>query len=133
MNLLGLIPDVVGAVGGYLGKREDRKTAKLTINSKLRAAKINNEHEVVLSRHEWESIGQIKADGTWKDEYVTVLITWPFVQMFLGGLETSFFGTTKLTDGLLLTLPMLVELGIDLGYLVGAVVLAAISIKALRK
>ena len=133
MNFLKFIPDVVGAIGGYLGKREDRKVAKLTINGKLKTAKQNNDHEVVLNRQEWESIGQIKQDTTWKDELVTVVVLWPLVQIMLGGLETTFFGTTKLIDGLNVSLKLLTLLDFDLGYLMGAVVLAAIGIKAIRR
>ena len=129
MQFLKFIPDVVGAVSGYMGKREDRKVAKLTINSKLKSAKQNNDHEVILNRQEWESIGQIKQDSSWKDELVTVVIIWPFIQIMLGGMEVAFFGSTKMLDGLKESLRLLDGLGVDLGYLMATVVLAAIGIR----
>lgn len=132
MNLLKLIPDVVGAVGRFAEKRESRKMAKVTINGKLKEAKLNNEHDVVLNRQEWESLGQIKQDTTWKDELVTVVILWPFIQMLLGGLEVAFLGTTRLFEGLEQSLKLMAALDVDLGYLMGAVVLAAIGIRFKR-
>ena len=138
MNPLNLIPSVIGTVGSFFEKRETRKTAKITINGKLKEAKINGNHEVVLNRQEWEAIGQLKQDKTWKDEYITVLITWPFIQMFLGGLEIAFTSafcdqpTSIMFNGLSKSLGLLKELGVDLGYLMSAVVLAAIGIQVKR-
>jgi hypothetical protein len=129
MSLLSFVPNIIDGVTGYLGKREARKTAKLTINGKLSQAKQDNSHEVVLNRQEWESIGQIKQDSTWKDEFVTVVILWPYVQIFLGGLEVGFLGTNKLLTGLESSLTQLNLLGIETGYLMTAVVLAAIGIR----
>ena len=121
MNPLNLVSAGINLASNFLSKREDRKLAKVTINGKLREAKQKNEQEVVLNRQEWESIGQIKQDSTWKDELVTVVILWPYVQMFLGGMDMS--------DALNISLKALESLGVDIGYLMGAVVLAAIGIR----
>jgi len=129
MNPLNLVSAGINLASNFLSKREDRKLAKVTINGKLREAKQKNEQEVVLNRQEWESIGQIKQDSTWKDELVTVVILWPYVQMFLGGMETAFLGTTNMSDALNISLKALESLGVDIGYLMGAVVLAAIGIR----
>lgn len=130
--LLNIIPKIFSGIGGFFEKRENRKLAKLTINGKLKNAKQNNEHEVVLNRQEWESIGQIKQDSTWKDELVTVVILWPYIQIMAGGIETAVFQTTYLSSGLAVSLAMLDNLGVDLGYLMSAVVLAAIGIRVVK-
>ena len=49
--------------------------------------------------------------------------------MFLGGMETAFLGTTNMSDALNISLKALESLGVDIGYLMGAVVLAAIGIR----
>ena len=51
-----------------------------------------------MSKAEWELVSKKVEGESWKDEYVTVLITSPIIVMFLGCLAAPF-GVTGILEG----------------------------------
>ena len=76
-------------------------------------------------------MGQSLQAQTWKDEYVTVSIVSIINIIMVGGIASAF-GYPELIDGMVIALTKLAELGLDIGFLVTAVVLAAIGMKMWR-
>ena len=108
-------PTIISAVTGFMGKRQDRKAAE----SDAKAA--------------WEqAVGRSMENG-WKDEYVTVVITFPLWQIFIGNLVHAFTGNDSIlaaNDASLLQLGQLMDT--SYGQLMLAVVLAAVGLKTIK-
>jgi len=71
-------------------------------------------------------------NGTWKDEYVTIVITSPFVLLFVASIWSGVTGDSTFVGAVNLGIENLKNLGVDLGYLMGVVVLAAVGIKGVK-
>lgn len=122
----------ISAVGGYFNRREERRTAQISAEGKLAIAKQEGQDRVELSRADWEKIAVDSTRGSWKDEYVTIVITAPIVGILVGAVWEALFGDSQLLDGVLRGLQVLAALGFDMGELMMIVVLAAVGIKAWR-
>lgn len=130
LNPSNLIGKGIDAVSGYQQKKKDKEILKIRAQSKLELAKQAGKTSITLKDQEWESISVSKSDSTWKDEYVTLVVTWPLIGVLAGSLLASCTGNTELLDGTLNGIKGLKELGMDFGILMTIVVSAAVSIKA---
>lgn len=132
MSFLSFVPAILNGITGAYKSRQERKTVEKTAKAKLEIAKDKSSTKVTLTDAEWETIAASKQDSTWKDEYVTLVITAPVVGLMIGGLQTAFTDKTAITDGFIIGLDSLKEVGFDLGILMMPVVLAAVGLKAWR-
>ena len=129
------IPFVGGIIKGITGifsKREDRKKAIQTGQLKIQAANDKADNDLELSDAEWEAVSVSKQDSTWKDEYITIVITAPFVTILVGAILGAYTGDMSLLDGTKSALTEMKNIGIDLGGLMQTVVLAAVGLKVWR-
>lgn len=131
MNVADIIGGVLKPVTGFLNKRTERKINQDAIKGKLAQSKQDGAHQLELTDAEWETVGQSLQAQTWKDEYVTVSIVSIINIIMVGGIASAF-GYPELIDGMVIALTKLAELGLDIGFLVTAVVLAAIGMKMWR-
>jgi len=134
--MLGLISKVLGAVVKPLSsmytKNQDRKQAKETGRAKLSQAKLSNETQITLSDAEWEAINAANQDSSWKDEYVTIIITLPVVGILAGAVWLAYAGDARLLTGTVEGIRALNEAGVDMGEMMTAVVFAAVGLKLWR-
>ena len=132
---MSVVKDIVGGlvspITGWLTKRTERKQNKDTIKGKVVQQKQGDETQITLSDGEWETVGQSMQDRTWKDEYVTVSLVSIFNLYIVGGIAAAF-GKPQILDGVSMAITALTEAGVDLGFLLTAVVLAAIGMKIWR-
>lgn len=128
MNWLSFIEPVAN----IFSKREERKKAKDVGEAKLSLARQNGDTEVTLTDQEWEAIGANKQDSTWKDEYVTIVITSPIVLIITGSVWYAITDDISLLNGSVMALDKLKEIGLKMGDLMTAVVYAAIGLKVWR-
>ena len=77
-----------------------------------------------VSTANWENIGKRLEGETWKDEYVTIIMTKPIIGKFFGG-WFGWEGLTKASDAMITTIP-------NYEVLLTAVVLAAIARKTIK-
>lgn len=131
MGVLNFLQGLVSPVADAYKANQSRKQAKETAAAKIAMAKQDNEFKLNFTDAEWEALSKQNEDGTWKDEYVTVIITSPFVLLFLAGMATGFTGDQSYLNSVNLGISSLTQLGVDLGELMYVVVLAAVSIKGL--
>lgn len=68
---------IIEGVFGAVGKRQERKAAADSARAKLAAKKQDADLKIDLTDKEWEAAGKALEGGTWKDEYVTIIITAP--------------------------------------------------------
>ena len=113
-------------------KKQDRAIAKESAKAKIAMKKVDGEHEVVMTDAEWEALAKTTEDNTWKDEYVTVIITMWMPLIFLGAIVSTVTGDSSVMDGVNLGLQQIKETGIDMGDLTYVVVLAAVGLKVWR-
>ena len=135
--MIGAIASALGAIArpvvNYLGKREERKGAAKVVEGKIALAKVEGHQSIELKRAEWENIAVESTKDSWKDEYVTLIITSPLLLIILGSVYAAFTGDTRLLDSATVALSTLAELGIDMGQMMLLVVLAAIGIRGARR
>jgi hypothetical protein len=123
----------IEAVGGYFTKREERKQNKESGVSKLKQMKVSSATEVTLSDAESEAIMAGGLNDTWKDEYVTILITAPYALLIVGAVFLVFTGDDRLLVGAQKAIEGMEKVGVDIGFLMEAVVLGAIGLKIWRR
>ena len=130
--LAKVVPGVVSSVSDVFTKKEETKQIKKTAETKLASAKLNNEASVTLSDAEWESITASGMDKTWKDEYITVIVTMPFPMLIAGGVMLAFTGDDRLMNGTVDGINALTAAGVDVGFMMTAVITAAVGLKVWR-
>ena len=131
--LSSIFGSVVEPLSEAYQTRQKRKQASESAKAKLAMAKQNGDFKLELNDDEWEAVSKQNEDGTWKDEYITVIITSPFVLLFLSAITSSLTGDMRYLDAVNLGIQQLKSLGVDLGELMFIVVLAAVSIKGLHR
>jgi len=127
------IAEGIKAVGGFFNKREERKINRDNGINKLQQIKQTGATDITLSDAEAEAIMAQGLNGTWKDEYVTILITAPYALLIAGAVYLVFSGDSRLLDGALQSIKGLESVGVDIGFLMEAVVLGALGLKIWRK
>jgi len=128
----GIAGKLIGGVAGFLSKKQDRKMAESTAQAKLVQSKQDNNAAIQFTDGEWEALSKKGENETWKDEYVTIIITLPIPLILLGAIVAAFTGDTKLLDGVNTGIANLAALGLDMGELMFVVVLAAVGIKGFK-
>lgn len=132
MNVLNLVQGVIAPIAGVFNKRTARKQAQDAIKGKIAQAKENNATEITLKDAEWESLKAAQENETWKDEYVTIVITSPLVGILAGSVLLAFTGDARLLEGTVAGIKALSDIGVDMGELMYVVVIAAVSLKVWR-
>ena len=127
-----IIEGVAKPVVGLLGKRSDRKQAREGAAAKLLALKESGEQTLELTDAQWETVGQSLQPESWKDEYVTVSIVSLVNLIIIGGIASAF-GAPQILAGTILAIKALTAAGVDLGFILNAVIMAAIGLKVWRK
>lgn len=127
------ISGIFKPVTSVVNKYQERKQAEETGKQKIKKAMLDNENSLDLSEAEWERVAVGTNATTWKDEYVTVLVTAPLLMIFLGALFSPFdFGVTLSASGLE-AISALNGLEGTYATILQMVIFAAIGINAKRK
>lgn len=133
MNWFNPLSSLIGGVVGIFEKKQQRKADKEKAEAKLKQSKVTNAHEVTLTDAEGEAILASGLNDSWKDEYVTIVITAPIVMIIAGVAYFAFTGDDRLLDSGISSIQALNQAGVDMGFLMNAVVLSAIGLKIWRK
>ena len=119
-------------VANIFARREDRKAAAEAARAKLTQATAQNVQELSLNKDEWEQL-QVKGMAeTWKDEYVTVSVVSIFNLIVVGGLASAF-GYPQILEGVATAIKSLGEVGVDVGFLMEAAVLAGLGLSIWKR
>lgn len=135
MGIASIILGGLGAIVKPIAAVVTAKTrAKVTIErgkQKILAAQVDGQNTLSLTDAEWESIAAKGNEESWKDEYVTVICTSPYVLIVIGALATAF-GYPMILEGAMLGIAKLTDIGIEVGHMVQVVVYAAVGLKIWR-
>jgi hypothetical protein len=127
------VSKLIEGVTSVFQKKQDRKLAVETGKAKLNLAKESNSTSITLTDAEGEAILASKTDSTWKDEYVTIIITAPIAIIIAGTVYFAFTSDDRLLIAGIESIKALNLAGIDMGFMMEAVVLAALGLKIWRK
>jgi len=127
-SILGALVEPVASV---FKAKEERKKAVESAKVKLAQARQDSSYNLEMSDKEWEVTAKQQEAASWKDEYVTVIITFPLIMLFFAGVLSAFTGDIKYIDSVNVGIASLKQLDINLGDLLKIVVLAAVGIKGL--
>ena len=133
--LAGLARTTLEAVSGGVRRRQERRAAEATATAKLRQSAQDDaaarELAGSMSRAEWEAIARRQEGGTWKDEYVTVVVTLPLLTLFAGAL-LEVAGITAVSAAAREMIAALDALDGRYADILWSVLLAAIGIRVIR-
>jgi hypothetical protein len=133
MNWLGqIISGVVSPITSIFEARQKRKQAAEQAEAKIKLAKQQGDQELSLKDQEWEALAIKATEGTWKDELITLVFMGVFVIFIFGGLAAAF-GFPGTLNGLAIGINALTAAGVDLGFLMEAVILAGLGLSIWRK
>lgn len=127
------LTSVVDGVIGIFQKKQDRKAKVESAKAKLLQAKQSDSTDITLTDAEGEAILAEKTDTTWKDEYVTIVITAPIALIIAGTVYFAFTQDDRLLNAGVEAIKSLEATGIDMGFMMETVVLAAVGLKIWRK
>ncbi len=123
---------IVGIIADLFRGRQQRKAAAEAVKGKIMAAKLEGQQRIELSDAEAEAILAEQTGSSWKDEYLTIVITSPILALLIGGVWFGFTGDARLIDGTNRGISELQALGVEYDFLLKAVVLAGIGLKVWR-
>ena len=129
---MGALKLLIQPISGLLSKRQERKQARETAISKLQQTRQDGNLQVELNDQELERVLAGDLSTTWKDEYVTVSLVSIINIIIVGGVANAF-GYPQLLEGIVQAIVTLYEVGVDIGFLLEAVVLAAVGLTVWRK
>jgi type II secretory pathway pseudopilin PulG len=132
MSIMGILGTIVSPIANAYKAKQDVKIKANEALASITMAKQSGETQHTLNRDQWEALSKQAENGTWKDEYVTIVITSPFVLLFIASVVSGFTDDMRFVNAVNLGIYNLSNLGIDLGYLMSIVVLAAVGIKGVR-
>jgi len=132
MSGIPILGNIIDGVTGYFKKKQELKSAEESAKLKIKSANEDAQNNLRLTDAEWESLAVSKQDSTWKDEYVTVIITMAIPLTFIGAIYMAFTGDARLLEGINTALVRMKDLGVDWGSLMNTVVLAAVGLKVWR-
>lgn len=132
-TLASPITAIVKGVSGFVSKKQEITANKERAVAKLKQSKQEGQEHIILTDAEGEAMLANGLAASWKDEYVTIVITFPIVLIMLGTLYFAFTHDDRMLQAGVESIKALESAGVDMGFLMEAVVLAAISLKIWRK
>ena len=128
----GAIKGVLSPVSSMWNSHQERKQAVKTGKQKLEHARITGQQQLDLTDAEWEAVSAGKQDSSWKDEYVTVIVTLPIPLLILGGILLAFDPNSQLLAGVTTGVREINSLEGNLSEMMMVVVYAAVGLKMWR-
>lgn len=113
--------------------RQELKANKELAQAKVKQASIEGQTQLEMTAAEWEALAVAQTANTWKDEYVTIVVTAPLILLLIGGIYGTLTGDTSLLAGVTAGIVAIESTGVDMGLLMNTVVFAAIGLKFWRK
>ena len=85
--ITGALSGLVQPIANVIQKRNDNKTAIEAIKAKAAAGAVAADASVTLSKAEWQITGLKLTQGSWKDEYLTIVLTLPLFAGLIPGTD----------------------------------------------
>ena len=131
--MLNPIAAIASAVGGFFGKREERKTMEKQIDGKIAMQKQGGETQVIFNEQEIDIIAKRNENNTWKDEYLTLVMTSPVLTTFFGVFLGILLNRPEIIDAVTASNKALLELVPNYQEYLGATIFAGLGLRAFKK
>lgn len=131
--LLPIFQSLLKPVSTMYSAHQERKQAAKTGKQKIQEAQIDADNTLNLTVAEWEATNVSNQPSTWKDEYVTVIVTLPIPLLLLGAILQAYnpsYG--DLLTGTVEGIKAINNLEGTMAGMMETVVLAAVGIKVWR-
>lgn len=132
LQYLGVIKEIGSFLLKPITKAQERKANRESGEMKLRQIKETGDQSIQLTDAEWEAQAANGMLASWKDEYLTIIIPLPIPMLLAGGVMLAFTGDSRLLDGTIAGIKAIEATGIDMGFLMSAVVLSGVGLKVWR-
>ena len=137
VNLLGgpLISKGIEMLSGFLRRRQEGRAAAQAVEAKVKLATVNKDAKLELADHELQVLRTKGQTDSWKDEYVTLIVSAPILVAVAGALVQVFepFIGGKLLDASQKMADVMTGDTIDYPLLWGGVVAVALGTRPFRK
>jgi hypothetical protein len=127
------IVSIIETVGGFFGKREERKQLEKTIDGKIAMQKQGGDHQITFNEQEIDMLAKRNEGKSWKDEYLTVIMTLPLIATFLGALFSTLFGNSLYMDAAVEANKAVKELVPNYQELLGLTIVAGLGLRAVKR
>jgi NADH:ubiquinone oxidoreductase subunit 5 (subunit L)/multisubunit Na+/H+ antiporter MnhA subunit len=131
--MINPVSAIIGAVGGFFGKREERKSMEKQIDGKIAMQKQGGETQVVFNEQEIDAISKRNEGETWKDEYITIIMTMPLVVLFFSVFIGILFSKPELIDAAIKANEAVKDLIPNYQELLAVTITAGLGIRAYKK
>ena len=131
MSILTFLAPLVAPIAKIFEKKQDRKIASDSIKGKVAQAKQDGQNSILLSKAEWELAGQQQQTGTWKDEFITLVVFAPFITSLLGAV-LAVFGKPELSIAATGMMTQISGMNIEYGNLLYITALAGLGLRAIK-
>ena len=131
--MINPISIIASAVGGIFTKREERKCMEKQIDGKIAMQKQGGETQVIFNEQELDAISKRNEADSWKDEYLTLVMTSPLLTTFFGVFIGVAFNMPEIIEGVTAANKALLELVPNYQELLGATIFAGLGLRAFKK
>jgi len=130
--IASIVQTAIKPVADVLAKRVERKIAKDSLQAKALMAQQEQGTEVALTDSEWEVVMASQQGSTWKDEFALIVGTLPYLMIFGSAVWYGLTGDYEMLQGTMAGVQALAGIGVDVGFIITAVVLAASGLSVWR-
>ena len=82
----GIIGKIVDGVSGYFKDQAKARETLASIDARIKLAKVNRDSKLELADHEIQVLRTKASGDSWKDEFVTLLVSVPIIVSMAGAL-----------------------------------------------
>lgn len=82
----GLLGKIIDKIGAAFQARQQAREARAAVEAKIQLAQVEHAGRVELAGHEIQVLQTKNAGDSWKDEYVTLLVSVPILVSVVGSL-----------------------------------------------
>ena len=126
MNLLSVVSGLVSPITNHFTKKNDNKT-------RVKQQQIQRLMNSDDKEAEWEAIQAESGNNSWKDEWITLIITLPIPVIFISVILSVMLDNPLIAEAAKAGTAAIKELVPNYAELLYIVCLAAIGIKAFKK
>lgn len=128
----GFFSAIISPITKAYETRQVRKQAQETAKAKLVQSRQDNEYRLQLTEQEIDAIGKGNENESWKDEYLTIVVTLPYLNTFICNMASVLLSDPVYANAANAANDSLRGLGIDIGGSFDVVLIAGLSIRGYK-